>query len=86
MPRTLERLASDRDRARRIFAAWLMIFALVGGEVAWAFRPSSAALPTASSLLPDSLNRVMGSALLSLLASLGVCTPFHLLSSKQGGD
>ena len=37
--RTLERLAGDRRRARRIFGAWIAGFALVGGEVAWALRP-----------------------------------------------
>ena len=37
--RTLRRLAGDRRRAKRIFTAWVLSFALVGGEVAWALRP-----------------------------------------------
>ncbi len=42
--RTLERLAGERRaggrrRAKRIFAVWVLSFALVGGEVAWALRP-----------------------------------------------
>ncbi|MEM7354138.1 MAG: hypothetical protein AAF657_25265 [Acidobacteriota bacterium] len=44
---SLERLAAEhgagragsRRQARKIFAAWVLSFALVGGEVAWALRP-----------------------------------------------
>lgn len=55
--RTLERLADDRRRARRIFAAWVLSFALVGGEVAWALRPfvGSIYYPPAF-LRPDALD------------------------------
>ena len=35
----LRRLRPDARRLRAIFAAWLLTFALVGGEVAWALRP-----------------------------------------------
>ena len=37
--RALRSLARDPRQARRIFCAWLLAFALVGGEVAWALRP-----------------------------------------------
>ncbi len=55
--RTLERLADDRRRTRRIFAAWVLSFALVGGEVAWALRPfvGSIYYPPAF-LRPDALD------------------------------
>ncbi len=36
---TLARMAGSRARARRTFVAWVLSFALVGGEVAWALRP-----------------------------------------------
>lgn len=35
----LRRLAGEPAKARWIHAAWLLSFALVGGEVAWALRP-----------------------------------------------
>ncbi len=55
--RTLERLAGGARRARRMFAAWMLAFALVGGEVAWALRPfvGSIYLPPAF-LRPDALD------------------------------
>lgn len=60
--RTLENLATEgrtegRSRARRIFAAWILSFALVGGEVAWALRPfvGSIYYPPAF-LRPDALD------------------------------
>src|SRR5205085_7135963 len=37
--RALASLASSRAKARRIYAAWLLSFALVGGEVSWILRP-----------------------------------------------
>ncbi len=54
---TLVRLAGDRRRARRIFGAWVLSFALVGGEVAWALRPfvGSIYYPPAF-LRPDALD------------------------------
>ncbi len=50
-------LANDGRRARRIFAAWVLSFALVGGEVAWALRPfvGSIYYPPAF-LRPDALD------------------------------
>ncbi len=55
--RTLERLAGDRWRARRVFGIWVLAFALVGGEVAWALRPfvGSVFYPEAF-LRPDALD------------------------------
>ncbi len=60
--RTLVRMAAERhgdgrERARRIFAAWVLSFALVGGEVAWALRPfvGSIYYPPAF-LRPDALD------------------------------
>ena len=35
----LRRIAPSRRTARAVFAAWFLMFAFVGGEVAWAFRP-----------------------------------------------
>ena len=35
----LLRVAGDPRRARRVFLIWLLTYALVGGEVAWALRP-----------------------------------------------
>lgn len=37
--RALVGLAGGRRRARKVFVAWVLAFALVGGEVAWALRP-----------------------------------------------
>jgi hypothetical protein len=37
--RTLRQRCRHRRQARRIYGAWLLAFALVGGEVAWALRP-----------------------------------------------
>lgn len=34
-----EQGSSSRRRTRQIFVAWMLSFALVGGEVAWALRP-----------------------------------------------
>ncbi len=55
--RTLEQLAGSRRRARRVFCAWVLSFALVGGEVAWALRPfvGSIYYPPAF-LRPDALD------------------------------
>lgn len=33
------RIVSDRPRARRIYAVWILSFALTSGEVAWLLRP-----------------------------------------------
>lgn len=35
----LRKIAPSATVARRVLAAWLGVFALVGGEVAWVFRP-----------------------------------------------
>jgi len=35
----LRRIAPDRRTARAVFVAWFLMFAFVGGEVAWALRP-----------------------------------------------
>ena len=54
---TLERLAGDRRRARRIFVVWVLAFALVGGEVAWALRPFVGSIYyPAAFLRPDALD------------------------------
>jgi hypothetical protein len=37
--RSLRRLTPAPATARRVYAAWLLAFAVVGGEVAWALRP-----------------------------------------------
>ena len=37
--RRLRPEATDARRLRTVFAAWLLTFALVGGEVAWSLRP-----------------------------------------------
>ena len=37
--RLLCRLAPDRNKARQVYVAWLLVFCLVGGEVAWILRP-----------------------------------------------
>lgn len=37
--RRLRAVLGDRLRARRVLVSWLAIYAIVGGEVAWAFRP-----------------------------------------------
>ena len=50
-------LAGDRHRAKRIFAAWVLSFALVGGEVAWALRPFVGSIYHPSAFLrPDALD------------------------------
>ncbi len=55
--RTLEQLAGDRRRARRIFAAWVLSFALVGGEAAWALRPFVGSIYYPQAFLrPDALD------------------------------
>ncbi len=55
--RTLEQLAGDPGRARKIFAAWVLSFALVGGEVAWALRPFVGSIYYPSAFLrPDALD------------------------------
>ena len=36
---SLRHIAGESQAARRILVAWLLTFALVGGEVAWALRP-----------------------------------------------
>jgi hypothetical protein len=36
---TLDRLCPTPVVARRVHLAWVLVFALVGGEVAWVLRP-----------------------------------------------
>ena len=55
--RTLARLADSRPRARRVFVAWVLSFAVVGGEVAWALRPFVGSIYYPPALLrPDALD------------------------------
>ncbi len=55
--RTLERVAGDQRRAKKIFAAWVLSFALVGGQVAWALRPFVGSIYHRQAFLrPDALD------------------------------
>jgi len=55
--RALARACSSRRAARRVFAAWVAVLALVGGEVAWALRPFVGSVYHEVALLrPDALD------------------------------
>ena len=53
--RVLRRLAAEC--ARSVYVAWLLSFALVGGEVAWALRPFVGSIYFESAFIrPDALD------------------------------
>jgi hypothetical protein len=53
----LDRLAGDRALSRRVHAAWVVTFAFVGGEVAWALRPFVGSIYSPVAFLrPDALD------------------------------
>jgi hypothetical protein len=55
--RLLVRLCPGAPRLRTVFAVWLLTFALVGGEVAWALRPFVGSVyEPAAFLRPDALD------------------------------